>query len=49
MLLAQIGLSLNEMGAAWALKANCTSLLLPGFKFEEMKGVVNNNTIAIKN
>lgn len=48
MLLAQIGLSLNEMGAAWALKANCTSLLLPGFKFEEMKGVVNNNTIAIK-
>ena len=48
MLLAQIGLSLNEMGAAWALKANCTSLLLPGFKFEEMKGVVNNYTIAIK-
>lgn len=40
--------SLNEMGAAWALKANCTSLLLPGFTFEEMKGVVNSNTIAIK-
>lgn len=40
--------SLNEMGAAWALKANCTSLLLPDFTFEEMKGVVNSNTIAIK-
>ena len=40
--------SLNEMGAAWALKSACTSFLLPGFKFEDMKGVVNGDTIAIK-
>lgn len=40
--------SLNEMGAAWALKANQTSLLLPGFDFNDMKGVVNGERIAIK-
>ena len=39
---------LNEMGAAWVLRKNCTSFLLPGFNFEEMKGVVNNDTIGIK-
>lgn len=40
--------SLNEMGAAWVLKKNFTSILLPGFDFSEMKGVVNNADIAIK-
>ncbi len=40
--------SLNEMGAAWALKSNSTSFLLPGFEFNEMKGVINGDRIAIK-
>ena len=40
--------SLNEMGAAWALKSKVTSFLLPGFEFSDMKGVVNGDRIAIK-
>lgn len=40
--------SLNEMGAAWVLKSTVTSILLPGFEFEKMTGVVNNQSIAIK-
>ncbi|HHU53641.1 MAG TPA: hypothetical protein GXZ43_06165 [Clostridiaceae bacterium] len=40
--------SLNEMGAAWALKTNYTSILLPDFTFDMMRGVVNNETVAIK-
>lgn len=40
--------SLNEMGAAWVLRTNCTSVLLPGFDFESMKGVVDRRTISIK-
>lgn len=40
--------SLNEMGAAWALKSAYTSILLPGFDFKQMVGVVNDQTIAIK-
>lgn len=36
------------MGAAWALKSAVTSVLLPGFGFEKMTGVVNNQAIAIK-
>lgn len=44
----QSAVGLNEMGAAWALKTEYTSLLLPDFGFEEMSGVVNNHTIAIK-
>lgn len=44
----QSPVSLNEMGAAWVLKKNFTSILLPGFDFSEMKGVVNNTDIAIK-
>lgn len=39
---------LNEMGAAWALKSNATSILLPGFDYSEMKGVVDSRDIAIK-
>lgn len=41
-------ISLNEMGAAWALRSAVTSILLPGFDFEKMTGVVNNQSIAIK-
>lgn len=40
--------SLNEMGAAWVLKNGYTSFLLPGFGFEEMTGVVDNKSIAVK-
>ena len=40
--------SLNEMGAAWVLKSNATSLLLPGFDFSGMKGVIGSDSIAIK-
>ena len=39
---------LNEMGAAWVLRSNCTSFLLPNFEFSDMCGVVNNDAIAIK-
>lgn len=44
----QSPVSLNEMGAAWVLRSNCTSFLLPGFGFEGMRGVVSQNAIAIK-
>lgn len=40
--------SLNEMGAAWALKNNHTSILLPGFDFSKMRGVINSKEIGIK-
>ena len=39
---------LNEMGAAWVLRTSCTSILLPGFGFGDMKGAVNSERIAIK-
>lgn len=41
-------ISLNEMGAAWVLRNEATSILLPGFEFEKMTGVVNGETISIK-
>ena len=44
----QSPVSLNEMGAAWVLRTYCTSFLLPGFGFDGMRGVVNQNTISIK-
>lgn len=44
----QSAVSLNEMGAAWALKSKYTSMLLPGFEFDEMVGVIDGRTIAIK-
>lgn len=40
--------SLNEMGAAWVLRNDCTSFLLPGFDFKDMTGAINGKTIAIK-
>lgn len=39
---------LNEMGAAWALKTKCFSVLAPDFDFSEMTGVVNDRDVAIK-
>lgn len=39
---------LNEMGAAWVLKNQYTSILLPGFSFQDIKGAVNPNQISIK-
>ena len=39
---------LNEMGAAWIKKANSLNLLLAGFNFSDMRGVVNKNKIGIK-
>ncbi len=41
-------ISLNEMGAAWVLKTAATSILLPGFRFDQMTGVVNSRSISIK-
>lgn len=39
---------LNEMGAAWVLKTEYTSVLLPGFEYQEIKGAVNPNKIGLK-
>lgn len=39
---------LNEMGAAWLKKADSLNLLLPGFDYNDMQGVVNKNKIGIK-
>ena len=39
---------LNEMGAAWVLKSDYTSILLPGFSYQEIKGAVNPNKIGFK-
>ena len=39
---------LNEMGAAWVLKSDYTSILLPGFSYPEIEGAVNPNKIGLK-
>lgn len=39
---------LNEMGAAWVLKNDYVSVLVPGFNYQEIKGAVNPNNICIK-
>ena len=36
------------MGAAWVLKTDFCSLLTTDMEFDQMKGVVNNNSISIK-
>ena len=41
-------IALNEMGAAWALRTEYTSLLLPGFEYSQMRGVFGSDKIAIK-
>lgn len=40
--------SLNEMGAAWALKTGFCSFLTNDMEYGKMKGVVNNANISIK-
>ena len=40
--------SMNEMGAAWVLRANYYSLLTKDMSYNDMSGVVNSNSIAIK-
>lgn len=39
---------MNEMGAAWVLKNEYTSILLPKFEYKEIKGAVNPNKIGMK-
>lgn len=38
---------LNEMGAAWVLKANYSTIILPGFQTPEIKGTVNPRKMAV--
>lgn len=38
---------LNEMGAAWVMQSDYVCILLPGFKFEEIKGSIDPRRIAI--
>lgn len=40
--------SMNEMGAAWVLQKKYTTILLPGFKFMEIKGAINPRKIGLK-
>lgn len=40
--------ALNEMGAAWILQSRETTILLPGFTHDDIKGVMNKNAIFIK-
>lgn len=39
---------LNEMGAVWLRKADSLSILLPGFDFNDVQGVVERNKVGIK-
>jgi len=38
---------LNEMGAAWVLKTDYSTVLLPGFEIPSIKGAINPNRMAI--
>ncbi len=38
---------LNEMGAAWVLQKQHTSVLLSGFDPADMKGIIKNDTVSI--
>lgn len=40
--------SLNEMGAAWAMKQEWSAILLPGFGFKEIAGCIDSTQIGIK-
>lgn len=40
--------SLNEMGAAWAMKQKWTAILLPGFGFSQISGCIDRTQIGIK-
>lgn len=39
---------LNEMGAAWVLRSDYTTILLPNFEFKNIRGAINPNRIGIK-
>ena len=39
---------LNEMGAAWVLKNDYVSVLVPDFTYQEIKGAANPNNIGMK-
>lgn len=39
---------MNEMGAAWVLKSNYTSVLLPGFQFRDINGLIDPRKISLK-
>lgn len=38
---------LNEMGAAWVLKSDYSTILLPGFSVKQIRGAINPNRMAI--
>jgi hypothetical protein len=38
---------LNEMGAAWVLKTDYSTVLLPGFEIPSIKGAINPKRMAI--
>lgn len=40
--------SLNEMGAAWVLKADFYSFLVKGFEYNDMEGVINQRKVSVK-
>lgn len=40
--------ALNEMGAAWILQSRETTILLPGFSENDIKGVLDKNKMVIK-
>lgn len=44
----QSAASLNEMGAAWAMKQKWTGVLLPGFDFADIEGCIDPTQISIK-
>lgn len=39
---------MNEMGAAWVLRNDYTTILLPGFEFKKIEGAINPRKIALK-
>lgn len=41
-------ISMNEMGAAWALKTDFYSILVKGFNYEDMTGVIDSKKISAK-
>ena len=38
---------MNEMGAAWVLRNDYTTILLPGFEFKKIEGAINPRKIAV--
>ena len=40
--------SLNEMGAAWVLRSNYRTILLPGFEYKNIQGAINPMKVSMK-